>query len=227
MSDFKKIVEGNLQYFLDYFDTRPLDFNTDKYERNIVFLGCSLTYGQGVENQDTYPSKVQQLSDNKWNCLNFGVQGGSLDLIGVIYNKVIKEIDIDCVVVQWPSLYRRMYFNDGEYVGYHVNISNEISKHFAKVSDEYYCVVRNLSNLQILNSFKNTFNLSRIVGQELRELFEFYNIHNILEFPFKGSIAGILDEVDDKYKLKNDLHPNEKWYEKYSKYLYKELVNVV
>ena len=84
----KMISESDLQSFIDNYNTRPIDFNIDKYERNIVFLGCSLTYGEGVKNQDTYPSKVQQLSNNKWNCINLGICGRSVDLAYILFNKV-------------------------------------------------------------------------------------------------------------------------------------------
>ena len=221
MSDFKKIVEGNLQYFLDYFDTRPLDFNTDKYERNIVFLGCSLTYGQGVENQDTYPSKVQQLSDNKWNCLNFGIRGGSVDLAYIIYNKVIKELDIDCVVIQWPSFYRRAYFEDKEYQPYYPTLSEDdmkLSGDFARISDLDYCVMRNLSNLQVINSFKKVYNLSPQIGHERTDLFKKYGIDNILDFNFHYSTS-------DYYRVGNgNDHPNKLWYGEYAEYLFRQIL---
>ena len=46
MNDYQKIVESDIQTFIDNYDTRPVDLNTKNYERNIVFLGCSLTYGE-------------------------------------------------------------------------------------------------------------------------------------------------------------------------------------
>ena len=194
--NYENIVLSNLNIYLDNYENvfghshRPLDLNTERYKKNIAFFGCSFTYGLGVENEKTYPSQVQKLSGNEWNCLNFGVPGGSLDLVYVIYNKVIKEIDIDCVVVQWPSIYRRMYFDEGKYVSPFHPWENEISKYFAKISDSDYCVVRNLSNLQVINSFKKTFNLQSQLGtvditvtsgfshtvKNLRELFEKYGI---------------------------------------------------
>ena len=84
MNDYQKIVESDIQTFIDNYDTRPVDLNTKNYERNIVFLGCSLTYGEGVDNKNTYPSRVQQLSDDKWNCINLGIYGGSIDMAYLI-----------------------------------------------------------------------------------------------------------------------------------------------
>ena len=93
MNDYQIIVESDIQTFIDNYDTRPIDLNIENYERNIVFLGCSLTYGAGVDNKNTYPSKLRELSDNKWNCINLGIYGGSLDMAYLIFNK-IKHLDI-------------------------------------------------------------------------------------------------------------------------------------
>ena len=75
--------------------------------------------------------------------------------------------------------------------------------------------MRNLSNLQVINSFKSVYNLSPNIGHDYKDLFEKYDIENILDFNF------YLD-TEDKYRIE-DGHPNELWYEQYSEYLYKEL----
>lgn len=217
MNDYQKIVESDIQTFIDNYDTRPVDLNTKNYERNIVFLGCSLTYGEGVDNKNTYPSRVQQLSDDKWNCINLGIYGGSIDMAYLIFNKV-KNLNIDDIVIQWPSFYRRAYFEDNYYKPYlpmQTLDDMELSGDFANISDNGYCLMRNLSNLQVINSFKSVYNLSPNIGHDYKDLFEKYDIENILDFNF------YLD-TEDKYRIE-DGHPNELWYEQYSEYLYKEL----
>ena len=217
MNDYQKIVESDIQTFIDNYDTRPVDLNTKNYERNIVFLGCSLTYGEGVDNKNTYPSRVQQLSDDKWNCINLGIYGGSIDMAYLIFNKV-KDLNIDDIVIQWPSFYRRAYFEDNYYKPYlpmQTLDDMELSGDFANISDNGYCLMRNLSNLQVINSFKSVYNLSPNIGHDYKDLFENYDIENILDFNF------YLD-TEDKYRIE-DGHPNELWYEQYSEYLYKEL----
>ena len=141
MNDYQKIVESDIQTFIDNYDTRPVDLNTKNYERNIVFLGCSLTYGEGVDNKNTYPSRVQQLSDDKWNCINLGIYGGSIDMAYLIFNKV-KDLNIDDIVIQWPSFYRRAYFEDNYYKPYlpmQTLDDMELSGDFANISDNGYC----------------------------------------------------------------------------------------
>ena len=219
MNDYEIILESDLQSFIDNYNTRPIDYNIDKYERNIVFLGCSLTYGEGVKNQDTYPSKVQQLSNNKWNCINLGICGGSVDLAYILFNKVIKELDVDSVVIQWPSFYRRAYFEDKEYQPYYPTLSKDDMKltgDFAKISDLDYCIMRNLSNLQVINSFKKVYNLSPKIGHERKDLFKQYGINNIFDFHY-------YHETPKKYRIE-DGHPNEIWYEEYAEYLFEQVL---
>mgnify|MGYP001319860698 FL=1 len=217
MNDYQKIVESDIQTFIDNYDTRPVDLDTKNYERNIVFLGCSLTFGLGVDNKDTYPSRIQQLSNDKWNCINLGICGGSIDMAYLIFNKV-KNLNIDDIVIQWPSFYRRAYFENKNYKPYlptQTLDDMELSDDFANISDNDYCLMRNLSNLQVINSFKSVYNLSPNIGHDYKDLFEKYDIENILDFNF------YLD-TEDKYRIE-DGHPNELWYEQYSEYLYKEL----
>ena len=225
-NDYQNIVLSDLDTYLGNFESifghihRPIDLDTKKYDKNIAFFGCSLTYGEGVKNEDTYPSQIQKLSNDEFNCLNFGVPGGSIDLAYVIYNKVIKKLDIDWIVIQWPYFDRRMYFKDDSYIGYYPKDGKTITEPFRKLADDNYVVFRNLSNLQVINSFKRIFNLSPKIGHEQRELFELYDIDNILKFPFYFDTGW-------EWKIEGDGHPNEKWYKKYSKYLYKELISVV
>ena len=218
MNDYQKIVESDLQTFINNYDTRPIDLNIENYERNIVFLGCSLTYGAGVDNKNTYPSKLQELSDNKWNCINLGIYGGSLDMAYLIFNK-IKDLDIDDIVIQWPSFFRRAYFEDKKYQPYIPMLTKDdmkLTEDFANISDIDYCVMRNLSNLEIINSFKSVYNLSPKIGHEKKDLFKKYGINNILDFHFYY-------DTPKKYRIE-DGHPNELWYEEYAEYLYKQIL---
>jgi len=232
MNHFKIVVESDIQTFLieqhnlsntNYGpSSRQFDFNTENYERNIAFLGCSLTYGLGVDEKDSYPAKVQELSNNKWNCMNFGVCGGSIDMAYLMYHK-IKHLDIDTIVFQWPSFYRRTYFENGKLIQYYPTLTKEefeLTGEFANVSDSDYCIMRNLSNIESINKFGNVYNLSPKIGHERKDLFKKYEIENILDFNFYY-------DTPKKYKIQDGLpidgHPNERWHKEYSEYLYKEL----
>jgi hypothetical protein len=239
MVDYDVIINSNLNDYLKNYkkmfdwDNRLLDLNTEKYDKNIAFFGCSLTYGHGVENNETYPHQVHKKSGGKYNCLNFGVCGGSLDLMSKIYNKVMKELDIDLVIIQWPDLYRRMYFHDGSYYGmypWHQSKTREEkfrARAFTLLSNDEYCASRNLPNLQVLNSFNPVLNLVNFGWHcgagpmPSKEIFNFYGIDNMLDFstPSPSEIEFSIPVGTEGYG-----HPNGKWYEKYvTEYLYEEI----
>lgn len=239
MVDYDVIINSNLNDYLKNYkkmfdwDNRLLDLNTEKYDKNIAFFGCSLTYGHGVENNETYPHQVHKKSGGKYNCLNFGVCGGSLDLMSKIYNKVMKELDIDLVIIQWPDLYRRMYFHDGSYYGMYPWRQSKTreekfrARAFTLLSNDEYCASRNLPNLQVLNSFNPVLNLVNFgwhCGEgpmPSKEIFNFYGIDNMLDFstPSPSEIEFSIPAGTEGYG-----HPNGKWYEKYvTEYLYEEI----
>ena len=227
MNDFEILVESDLQNFLEYqkdisgnwvSELRPIDFNTKNYERNIAFLGCSITYGMGVDEKDTYPAKVQELSNNKWNCMNFGICGGSIDMAYLIYHK-IKDLDIDAIVFQWPSFYRRTYFENKKLIQYYPTLTKEqfeFHGDFANISDIDYCVMRNLSNIESINRFKKVYNLSPNIGHDRKDLFKKYGIENILDFHYYY-------ETPNTHRIE-DGHPNELWYKEYAEYLFKQIL---
>jgi len=239
MVDYDVIINSNLNDYLKNYkkmfdwDNRLLDLNTEKYDKNIAFFGCSLTYGHGVENNETYPHQVHKKSGGKYNCLNFGVCGGSLDLMSKIYNKVMKELDIDLVIIQWPDLYRRMYFHDGSYYGMYPWRQSKTreekfrARAFTLLSNDEYCASRNLPNLQVLNSFNPVLNLVNFGWHcgagpmPSKEIFNFYGIDNMLDFstPSPSEIEFSIPVGTEGYG-----HPNGKWYEKYViEYLYEEI----
>lgn len=57
-------------------------------DQRIVFaLGCSYTNGSGVNDDQTFPYYLEQLSKNKYQVLNFGVPGGGLqDAIPILFD---------------------------------------------------------------------------------------------------------------------------------------------
>ena len=91
----------------------------------------------------------------------------------------------------------------------------KLTEDFANISDIDYCIMRNLSNLEVINSFKSVYNLSPKIGHEKKDLFKKYGINNILDFHFYY-------DTSKKYRIE-DGHPNELWYQQYAEYLYGEL----
>ncbi len=59
----------------------------------VVFMGCSLTFGEGLNDEDTYPYKVGELLGDKYQVFNFGVSGyGTHHVVAMIENGYLDEI---------------------------------------------------------------------------------------------------------------------------------------
>jgi hypothetical protein len=79
----------------------------------IMSLGCSLTEGVGVNNEDTWPAHLKKLIPNAVN-LNFGTGGRSNDFISRCLITYYDTVKPDLVLIMYPSLMRReIYTKDG------------------------------------------------------------------------------------------------------------------
>ncbi|MBU4333319.1 MAG: SGNH/GDSL hydrolase family protein, partial [Candidatus Omnitrophica bacterium] len=81
----------------------------------IAVLGCSRTYGYGVNMQESYPKALERLFkerlDQKVEVMNFGVNGYGLSQMTLNYLKNVRGYDPDLVIMQLyaPSILRTLY----------------------------------------------------------------------------------------------------------------------
>ncbi len=62
-------------------------------EEAVVFMGCSLTFGEGLEDEDTYPYKVSELLGDRYQVFNLGVSGyGTHQVVAMIENGYLDKI---------------------------------------------------------------------------------------------------------------------------------------
>ena len=83
----------------------------------IAVIGCSRTYGYGVNAEETYPKVLERLLNNrpslkqKVEVLNFGVNGYGLDQMVLNYSLYVRNYKPDLVILQFyrPNLNRALY----------------------------------------------------------------------------------------------------------------------
>lgn len=91
------------------------DFAKKKGVFRIAVLGCSFTYGLGVNAEETYPQRLKAiLNESKhreFQVLNFGVNGYGLDQMTINYEKFVRRYDPDLVILQyaWFNSFRALY----------------------------------------------------------------------------------------------------------------------
>jgi len=81
----------------------------------VICLGCSRTYGFGVNQGETYPHYLEELLNQKLKrraeVLNFGVNGYGLDQMALLFEKYARHFEPDLVILQMygPSVNRLQY----------------------------------------------------------------------------------------------------------------------
>lgn len=86
----------------------PYHLNNFQNENKNIALGCSFTYGQGIEKCNTYPSLLGYS--------NYGVNGIGIDSIYLNLVNLLKEKDCEKIIILFPALERRLLrFQKKEY----------------------------------------------------------------------------------------------------------------
>lgn len=76
----------------------------------IAIIGCSITYGYGVNAEEAYPKELERLLNNKSSLkqkievLNFGVNGYGLDQMVLNYSVYVRNYKPDLVILQFYLL---------------------------------------------------------------------------------------------------------------------------
>jgi len=123
----------------------------------IMTLGCSVTEGVGVENNETWPNKLSKLIPNSVD-MNFGIGGRSSDFISrclLTYFDIIKP---DLVIILYPATNRREYYDNK--CGINPFIATHPIGHFFNQTDEGKEIQKNLlltqnNNENLINWYKN------------------------------------------------------------------------
>jgi hypothetical protein len=76
----------------------------DSIEQSIAFLGCSFTYGYGVNDTETFVSKLQQKHAN-WSLLNYGVIGYGTVQSLIQLKDIIRKGETDAVILNFSSFH--------------------------------------------------------------------------------------------------------------------------
>jgi hypothetical protein len=65
--------------------TPPEPAGPPSVKGSVLFFGCSYTFGEGVQDDETLPAQFQRLSGGRWRALNFGVPGaGAHELLTIL-----------------------------------------------------------------------------------------------------------------------------------------------
>lgn len=99
--------ECNWTYEINQYGYRGKNWRLDPNTKKIGFFGCSITFGQGLDEPYIFPSLVEQFyGPAKVECINFGHIGSSTHRIARTLSAAVSMINFDAVIITLPSLYR-------------------------------------------------------------------------------------------------------------------------
>ena len=76
-------------------------------KKNVVILGCSHTWGVGLEPDETWAHHVSQHNTDRIRYWNLGQPGASPDTVVRILYSCEKVLHPDIIIVMWPEISRR------------------------------------------------------------------------------------------------------------------------
>lgn len=97
------------------YDYNHSGFRTHNHldEDYILFLGCSNTFGFGLQYDHVYPTLVEK--STKYQAINLGVSGASNDVIlKLLMEWIVMNGKPKKVIVNWTSIYRMLYSINGK-----------------------------------------------------------------------------------------------------------------
>lgn len=85
-------------------DHHRKDMWQEDWKDSIVLFGCSQTYGQALEDQDTWAYKLEKLTGKQ--VINLSKPGTSINFIALMLLKARQNIKPWAIVVNWPAIHR-------------------------------------------------------------------------------------------------------------------------
>jgi len=91
--------------------TKEFEFNSDK--KSIICIGCSFTYGTGINVEDSWPSHIERAFP-EYNVYNLGVPGSSGDTIARILTNIENLLNPAMILILWPEIHRYEIYNENK-----------------------------------------------------------------------------------------------------------------
>jgi hypothetical protein len=103
---------SDILYELNEYGYRTSKETNDTFKSNLIAcFGCSNTFGIGLPYEETWPSVLNSNLDSNWSVKNYGVSGGSMDMISrLIYNYTLSN-NPKVICCFFPDMTRMELFN--------------------------------------------------------------------------------------------------------------------
>jgi len=182
-------------------------------EKKILFAGCSMTYGQGVEYHQTFANQTTNKLGKEWSCLNTGIPGSGPDIQITAISWALNAFKIDkiCWLMSDP-IRTTITLNNNQDIkfcpsmDYEVYLDQNIKKDVIKFTENHLYFEKNyLTKLK-----HNIYTLFSLIKEKNIECFvtcwvdDFDNELQELKDMFNVKPLGTIDWLD---KGSDDNHP--------------------
>lgn len=220
--NFKKNPKPNytvdsITYTFNYSGFRTMEFIEAKNngKKNILCMGCSYTLGVGLQNELSWPVKLQEYFPDH-NILNLGIAGGSGDAISRLLYITLDFFQPESVFILWPEIARVEDYTTRCNVLSPITVGTwEFDKNIYNYiqGDDHYLNVRrrNLAIVELLQH-KYKFKLVNYAANK------FASCDNVKD------IGNIMNEIYDfrTYDKGRDNHPGPVWHKYATEIFYNE-----
>jgi hypothetical protein len=104
-------VSDDHTYFTYKINQYGFRFDLTEKKNNICFVGCSITFGEGLAQTDIFPELVAKSLGNDWQCINLGVPGSGPDIQIINLTWAINNFKIDKIVWYMSDPLRHMSYS--------------------------------------------------------------------------------------------------------------------
>jgi len=129
-------TRDNVSYTFNQYGFRSEDFVTNSVNDSVLFLGCSLTAGIGVDLESSWAYKVA--SSLGLRCYNLGVGASSADTCFRLAHHWIPRLRPKYVMMLTPSNTRMEMMLENELVNLMPNMSEYIENHYEGMLNGFY-----------------------------------------------------------------------------------------
>jgi hypothetical protein len=196
---YTKETNKTFNYNLNSQGYREKDWNDVDWNNSIVFLGCSHTFGVGVENSKTIPAQIQNILNIP--CINLGIPGGS-NFFSSINSANLINYNIKPRAVVFQRTYKSRWFK----------IENDQLDTITSSDSEIVNVFPNDQYSEFLDS-----NIGSIIKSQWK------NICPVVEYKME-----MFDDCGDfKYIARDGAHWNGLYFKKITQFLTEKLINTI
>ena len=155
--------KNSIIYNFNNYGYRSIDIDLTDQTSKILCVGCSITFGVGLPEDEIWPTHIQS-SFSKYKVYNLGVAGASPDTVARILTNSCLALTPDIVLILWPSKSRYETYQDRSKGFISPHGPWNLSKHNIEMFDE----------MQLYNQFEK----NKLIVRLLKDKYKF----NLIEF---------------------------------------------